>query len=114
MDRNYDTSLTELLESEGGYTNERTDPGSPTNFGITIYDAGMYLNPALSDAPPWTLSDIKFMKNMTVEQAKAIYRGKYWKLLKCDFLPDGVDYSVFDFGVNSGVTRSAKYLQAIV
>jgi lysozyme family protein len=29
-------------------------------------------------------------------------------------LPDGVDFAVFDFAVNSGVSRAAKYLQAVV
>src|SRR5690606_10887140 len=31
-----------------------------------------------------------------------------------DDLPSGVDYAVFDFSVNSGVSRAAKYLQALV
>ena len=114
MDRNYDKALKELLASEGGYTNEATDPGGPTNFGITIYDAHMYLNPVLSGKPPWNLYDINFMKRMKLEEAKSIYRAKYWKRLQCDLLPDGVDYSVFDYGVNSGVTRSARLLQELV
>ena len=32
----YDESLRRLLMHEGGYTNHPSDPGGPTNFGITI------------------------------------------------------------------------------
>jgi lysozyme family protein len=38
----------------------------------------------------------------------------YWDKLCCDSLPDGVDYAVFDFGVNAGTGRSAKFLQKAV
>ena len=33
---NYDASLARVLKHEGGYTNHPSDPGGPTNFGITI------------------------------------------------------------------------------
>lgn len=36
--RTYDEALRRLLAHEGGYTNHPSDPGGPTNFGITIYD----------------------------------------------------------------------------
>ncbi len=101
----YDEALAELLKSEGGYTNHPADPGGPTNFGITIADYRMYVKPNA------TADDVRHMK---LSEAKAIYRAKYWDKMRCDELPAGVDYAVFDFGVNSGVSRSAKYLQRIV
>ena len=45
-------------------------------------------------------------------EVEAIYRKWYWDEMRCGELPSGVDYCVFDFGVNSGVFRSAKFLQA--
>jgi lysozyme family protein len=51
---------------------------------------------------------------LTQEQAKAIYKARYWDAIRGDELPSGVDYAVFDFGVNSGVSRAVKYLQRIV
>lgn len=98
----YDDSLRRLLMHEGGYTNHPSDPGGPTNFGITIFDYRMYVNP---DA---TAADVKAM---TVEEAKRIYRAKYWDAQRCDELPAGVDYAVFDYGVNSGIGRSGKVLR---
>lgn len=101
----YDESLDELLKSEGGYSNHPSDPGGPTNYGITIADVKRFVKP---DA---TAEDVK---NLSLTTAKAIYKAKYWDVVRGDDLPPGVDYSVFDFGVNSGVSRSAKYLQRIV
>jgi lysozyme family protein len=98
----YDAALARLLVHEGGYTNDAADPGGPTNFGITIYDYRKYVKP---DA---TAADVRAMK---LDEAKAIYRAKYWGAQRCDELPAGVDDAVFDYGVNSGIGRSGKVLR---
>ena len=46
-------------------------------------------------------------------EAKAIYRAKYWAAQRCDELPAGVDYAVFDYGVNCGIGRSGKVLRRV-
>jgi len=99
---NYDEALRQLLAHEGGYTNDAEDPGGPTNFGITIADYRKYVQPDANAA------DVKAMR---VEDAKRIYRARYWDVLRCDELPAGVDYAAFDYGVNSGVGRSGKVLR---
>jgi lysozyme family protein len=48
---------------------------------------------------------------MTIAERDAIYRKKYWTGSRCDDLPAGVDYCVFDGSANSGVAQSAKWLQ---
>jgi lysozyme family protein len=101
----YDEALRRLLAHEGGYSNHPADPGGPTNFGITIADFRKYVKPGASAAD---------LKAMSLAEAKAIYRAKYWNALRCDDLPAGVDYAVFDYGVNSGVARAAKVLRRIV
>jgi lysozyme family protein len=101
----YDEALRRLLPHEGGYSNHPSDPGGPTNYGITIHDYRRYVKPG-ADA-----SDVRVMR---IEEAGAIYRAKYWDALRCDDLPSGIDYCVFDYGVNSGVGRSAKVLQRVV
>lgn len=98
----YDESLNRLLVHEGGYTNHPSDPGGPTNFGITIYDYRKYVKP---DA---TAADVRAMR---LDEAKVIYRAKYWAAQRCDELPAGVDYAIFDYGVNSGIGRSGKVLR---
>lgn len=94
MQQNYNYSLQQVLKSEGGYTNDPRDPGGPTNYGITIADYRMYVKKGA------TAQDVK---NMHLADAQTIYRSKYWNALNCDTLPSGVDYCVFDYGVNSGV-----------
>jgi lysozyme family protein len=101
----FDEALKRLLVHEGGYANHPSDPGGPTNFGITIHDYRRYVK---ADA---TAADLRAMP---VDVAKAIYRDKYWNALRCDELPAGLDYAAFDYGVNSGVSRAAKVLQRLL
>lgn len=103
--KNYDESLRLVLRHEGGYTNHPSDPGGPTNFGITIHDYRRYIN------PHGTAVDVR---NMKLAQAAKIYREKYWDIQHCNEMPSGVDYAMFDYGVNSGVGRSQKVLQRIL
>jgi len=102
MKSNWDFSIKELLKSEGGYTNDPSDSGGPTNFGITIYDYRKYIN---------ANGQANDVKNMTVDQAKSIYKAKYWNALKCDDLESGVDYTCFDYGVLAGLGRPRADLQ---
>jgi lysozyme family protein len=98
-------AIRRLLMHEGGYTNHPSDPGGPTNFGITIHDYRLYINKA------GTADDVRAM---TVNQARMIYKNKYWNAQRCDELPAGVDYCMFDYGVNSGVGRSGKVLRRLL
>lgn len=101
----YDEALARVLEHEGGYSNDPGDPGGPTKYGITIFDARAYWK---RDA---TAADVRAMP---LDVAKRIYKEKYWNAMRCDELPAGVDYAVFDYGVNSGIGRAAKVLQRCV
>jgi lysozyme family protein len=95
-------AIRRVLASEGGYVNHPSDPGGPTNFGITIADYRKYVKPDASAA------DVRAMK---ADEAEAIYRSKYWDVMRCDALAPGVDYCVFDYAVNSGTGRVPKVLQ---
>jgi lysozyme family protein len=98
----YEVALTRLLADEGGYCNDKNDPGGPTRYGITLNDARLHWK---SNA---TARDVQ---TMPIEVAKGIYRAKYWDAQRCDELPAGVDYAIFDYGVNSGIGRSGKVLR---
>ena len=101
MKHNWHKSLEVILHHEGGYVNHPKDPGGETNLGVTkrVYE---------------DFGGEKEMKDLTKEDVEPIYKKNYWNRAKCDQLPSGVDLCVFDWAVNSGVSRSAKALQRIV
>ena len=101
MQANYDKCLETILHHEGGYVNHPKDPGGETNLGVTkrVYEE---------------FGGTKDMKDLTVEDVAPIYKKGYWDKMKGDELPNGLDLCVFDFGVNAGPGRAAKYLQTMI
>ncbi len=51
------------------------------------------------------------VRDLTAEQALAIYDAFYWKPAGCDKLPSPIDLLVFDGAVNCGVRQGVKFLQ---
>jgi lysozyme family protein len=105
MKETYERAMQQVYADEGGYSNDVGDPGGPTNYGSTIHDARMYWKP---DA---TAYDVR---NMPKSVAADIYDKHYATPLHYNDLPAGVDYAVLDYGINSGISRSARVLQGIV
>jgi len=105
MKENFDASFARIIKSEGGYVNDPADRGGETNLGVTIGAWGAYLGRAIQPGE---------MAKLTQETVKPFYRAMYWDKVKGDDLPLAVDYSVFDFAVNAGVSRAAKFLQRAV
>jgi lysozyme family protein len=105
MKENFDASFARIIKSEGGYVNDPADRGGETNLGVTIGAWGAYLNRAIQPGE---------MAKLTVDTVKPFYRSMYWDKVKGDDLPVGVDYCIFDFAVNAGVGRAAKFLQRAV
>lgn len=105
MKNNFEVCFKEMLKHEGGFSNHKSDPGGITNLGVTkkTWDE-------------WTGKDnsIDDMKALTPEIVKPLYANRYWHACRCDDLPIGVDYCVFDTAVNSGNVRSIKFLQSVV
>ena len=101
MKSNYDECLKTILHHEGGYVNHPKDPGGETNLGVTkrVYQEH---------------GGTKDMKDLLVEDVAPIYKKGYWDRMKGDDLPGGLDLCVFDFGVNAGPGRAAKFLQSMI
>ena len=101
MKINYDKCLETILHHEGGYVNHPKDPGGETNLGVTkrVYQEH---------------GGTKDMKDLLVEDVAPIYKKGYWDKMKCDDIPSGLDLCLFDFGVNAGPGRAAKFLQSMI
>lgn len=105
MDRNFAKALTLVLKSEGGWSDHPSDPGGATMKGVTLANFRRYVK---ADA---TKNDLR---HITDAQVATVYRRFYWDAVAGAELPDGVDYATFDFAVNSGPSRAAKYLQGVL
>jgi lysozyme family protein len=102
----FENCLAETLKWEGGWSNHKDDPGGPTMRGVIqrVYDAWRHRN----GLPK------RSVRNIEEHELQAIYRENYWQLVRGDELPAGVDLTVFDYGVNSGPSRSISHLQEVL
>ncbi|TIU93770.1 MAG: hypothetical protein E5W04_33760 [Mesorhizobium sp.] len=105
MDRNFARALALVLKSEGGWSDRKADPGGATMKGVTLANFRRHVKADASKAD---------LRKITDGQVATVYRRFYWDAVSGAELPDGVDYTVFDFAVNSGPGRAAKYLQAVL
>jgi lysozyme family protein len=106
MKANFEKSLELVLIHEGGFVHHKLDPGGATMKGVTqaVYDGYRKMRGR-------PIQSVKFIDQ---NELLAIYKFQYWDKVQGDHLPIGLDYAVFDFAVNSGVSRAARYLQAVL
>lgn len=102
---NWENCVSKVLIHEGGYVNHPKDPGGITNMGVTKRVYEEWVGHEVSEQD---------MKDLTEDDVTPIYKKNYWDRIKGDKLPDGLDLCVFDFGVNAGTGRAAKYLQKMI
>ncbi|MER9306594.1 glycosyl hydrolase 108 family protein [Mesorhizobium sp. M0496] len=105
MDRNFARALALVLKSEGLWSDNPADPGGATMKGVTLANFRRYVKAGATKADLRKISD---------DQVATVFRRFYWDAVLGAELSDGVDHAVFDFAVNSGPGRAAKYLQAAV
>ena len=98
MNQNFDKCMEMLLVHEGGFVdgNKIGDPGGLTNMGFTKKTWDDFYGDDI---------DEEQMRNITVDDIKPIYRTNYWERCRCQDLPSGVDWAVFDWAVNFGAGK---------
>ena len=105
MKENFPQCFALVLKNEGGYVDNEKDPGGATNLGCTKATWEAWVGHSV------TKDDIKALMPKDV---MPLYKAKYWDTINGDNLPEGVDYAVFDFAINSGPSRAAKALQSVL
>lgn len=83
-----------VLEKEGGYVNDPDDKGGETKFGIS-----KRAFPNLDIA------------NLTIEQAKAIYKKHYWDAINAESIKEELRLTAFDMAVNAGISTAKMILK---
>ena len=106
---NFDTAFERLIGHEGGYSTDAKDPGNwtggrpgvgalhGTKFGIAAN----------------TYPDID-IQNLTIEQAKAIYRRDWWLKIGAEEIDGAIAFQLWDFAVNAGMSTSKRAMQRSV
>lgn len=90
----FDESIKTVLANEGGLVDNPADPGGLTNWGIS-----QRAYPNLD------------IRNLTREQAIAIYRRDYWFPLYDQIASQGLARKILDLGVNMGTVTAVRLLQ---
>lgn len=103
---NFPACLAITRKWEGGDVNHPKDPGGLTSRGVTQARGAAYRKKrrlSYKSVTEWTDGEVD-----------EFYRLEFWYPVRGDQLPAGVDLSTWDYGVNSGTSRSVKKLQKVV
>lgn len=99
LNKYFDSAFKSVVGIEGGYTNDKSDSGGETMYGITIRVAR-------------ASSYAGAMRDLPLGLAKEIYYLKYWVTNKLDLIEDfEITEELFEQGVNMGTKRPALWLQ---
>lgn len=97
----FDVAFDRLIGHEGGFVNHPSDPGGSTKFGVTqrtAREAGYTGD----------------MRDLTREQARAIYLEAYWRRARADQYDPAIGFQLFDASVNHGIGNGIRFLQRAV
>lgn len=95
-----------ILKSEGGYVNDPTDSGGPTNKGVTLNTYRSVYGRAK------TINDLK---HMTDNEWRHIFKTLYWDKCKADDITDqSIANLLVDWAYNSGPSVAIRHIQRIV
>lgn len=103
---NFDKAFKALIGHEGGYSGDRRDRG---NWTTGVIGKGQ-LNGTKYGISAMSYPQID-IKNLTLGEAKKIYKRDYWDTCQADKLPEQIRFDVFDMAVNSGVRNAIKNIQ---
>lgn len=100
----FEAEFDRVVLLEGGYSNDPSDSGGATRYGITerVARANGY------EGEMWSLP---------LDCAKRIYRRQYWDMMRLDdvsLLSPGIATELFDTGINAGTATAIRFLQRLL
>jgi lysozyme family protein len=104
---NFDKAFSRLVSHEGGFTEDPKDPGNWTGGKVGV---GVLKGTKFGIAAN-TYGHLD-IKNLTLEQAKAIYLADFWDILGAAH--PAIKFQLFDAAVNHGQSNAIRILQRAV
>lgn len=112
---NFDDAVDFVLKNEGGFVDSPSDSGGATNYGISLRFLKSLSGEKLRKYGIFKNNDeldIGEIKDLTLSQAKLIYRDEFWEgnhfdQIDCEF----VCAYIFDMFVNHGSSMATKLVQ---
>ncbi len=112
---NFDKAIETILEHEGGFVDNRHDPGGATNYGVSLrrlkqqgdLDEDGWLDGDFDHDGDVDADDIKVM---TEEDAIEFYKANFWVPVY-DQMTFVIAEKVFDMNVNMGKRQAHKLVQ---
>lgn len=105
----FDKAFDRTIGHEGGFTDNRADRG---NWTSGVIGTGQ-LKGTKFGISAMSYPDLD-IKNLTVAQAKEIYKRDFWDKPGLNKLPEVLSADVFDMGVNAGLKTAVKLVQRAV
>jgi lysozyme family protein len=102
MAQTVDDMIETILRHEGGYVDDPQDRGGATNMGITQATLAAWRGRAVTKEE---------VKALTEEEAKEIYRSRYFSAPKLETLAAPIQPLAFDMSINHGPGGAIKLIQ---
>lgn len=104
MKVNKEVSINYVLKDAKAYSEQGAFQYGPTKYGFSIHDLRVFNNdPTIPESA---------LLDLTEAEAFHFYDKHYWQQVYGAYLPNGVDYMVFDIGVLCGPTNALRWLKS--
>lgn len=101
-----------ILEHEGGFVDNKHDPGGATNYGISLRWLKSLVGDPESDVDQDGDVDADDIKHLTPAKARKFYQRYWWDRYAYNNITNiGVATKVFDMSVNMGGKQAHKLTQ---
>ena len=120
MINNFEKAIQTILKHEGGYVDNKMDPGGATNFGISLRFLKDFVTKKPEEFSRFDVNhdgniDYVDIKNLPQGEAINLYKQAFWDKNNYDKITDfSIAEKIFDLAVNMGGAQANKLLQRAI